>query len=98
MGQTTKLSGRLFKGGHNLRSKFLETILEIVADGDDRMIVWPRGCFGPYAARLAYAIGTDRWKNGEIDGEQQEFLDAIRYTIRGAPYDCPRCDRMTAKD
>ena len=50
------------------------------------------------AYKLAYAIGTDRWKNGEIDGEQQEFLDAIRYTIRGAPYDCPRCDRMTAKD
>ena len=50
------------------------------------------------AARLAYTIGTDRWKNGEIDGEREEFLDAIRHAIKSAPYDCPRCDRMMAKD
>ena len=29
------------------------------------------------ANRLAYAIGTNRWENGEIDGEREEFLDAI---------------------
>ena len=50
------------------------------------------------AARLAYTIGTDRWKNGEIDGEREEFLHAIRHAIKSAPYDCPRCDRMMAKD
>jgi hypothetical protein len=50
------------------------------------------------ANRLAYAIGTNRWQNGEIDGEREEFLDAIRHAIKGAPYDCPRCDRMMAKD
>jgi len=50
------------------------------------------------ANRLAYAIGTNRWQNGEIAGEREEFLDAIRHAIKGAPYDCPRCDRMTAKD
>lgn len=50
------------------------------------------------ANRLAYAIGTNRWNNGEIDGEREEFLNAIRHAIKGAPYDCPRCDRMMAKD
>jgi len=50
------------------------------------------------ANRLAYAIGTNRWENGEIDGEREEFLDAIKHAIKGAPYDCPRCDRMMAKD
>jgi hypothetical protein len=50
------------------------------------------------ANRRAYAIGIDRWQNGEIDGEREEFLDAIRHAIRGAPYVCPRCDRMMAKD
>jgi hypothetical protein len=50
------------------------------------------------ANRLAYAIGTNRWQNGEIEGDRDEFLDAIRHAIKGAPYECPRCDRMTAKD
>jgi len=50
------------------------------------------------ATRLAYTIGTNRWKNGEIDGEREEFLDAIKHAIKGAPYDCPQCDRMMAKD
>jgi hypothetical protein len=50
------------------------------------------------ANRLAFAIGTRRWENGEIDGEREEFLDAIKHAIKGAPYDCPLCDRMTAKD
>jgi hypothetical protein len=50
------------------------------------------------ANRLAYAIGTNRWENGEIDGEREEFLAAIKHAIQGAPYDCPRCDRMMAKD
>ena len=50
------------------------------------------------ANRLAYAIGTNRWENGEIDGDQEEFLGAIKHAIKGAPYDCPRCDRMMAKD
>ena len=50
------------------------------------------------ATRLAYAIGTNRWENGEIDGEREEFLDAIKHVIKGAPYECPRCDRMMAKD
>jgi hypothetical protein len=50
------------------------------------------------ATRLAYAIGTNRWENGEIDAEREEFLDAIKHAIKGAPYDCPRCDRMMAKD
>ncbi len=50
------------------------------------------------ANRLANAMGTTRWEKGEIDGEREEFLDAIKHAIKGAPYDCPRCDRMMAKD
>jgi len=50
------------------------------------------------ANSLAVAIGTNRWESGEIDGEREEFLDAIKHAIKGAPYDCPRCDRMMAKD
>jgi hypothetical protein len=42
------------------------------------------------ANRLAYAIATNRWENGEIDGEREEFLDAVRHVIKSAPYDCPR--------
>jgi hypothetical protein len=50
------------------------------------------------ATRFAYAIGANRWVRGEIDGGREEFLDAIKHAIKGAPYDCPRCDRMMAKD
>jgi hypothetical protein len=50
------------------------------------------------ANRLAYAIGASRWENGEIGGERETFLDAIKHAIKGAPYDCPRCDRMIARD
>jgi hypothetical protein len=50
------------------------------------------------ANRLAYAIGARRWENGEIDGEREKFLDAIKHTIKGAPYDCPLCERMIARD
>jgi hypothetical protein len=50
------------------------------------------------ANMLALAIGTNRWNNGEIDGEREQFLNAIRHVIKGAPYECPRCDRMMAKD
>ena len=50
------------------------------------------------ANRLAYAIGTSRWENGEVEGERDDFLDAIRHAIKSAPYDCPQCDRLMAKD
>jgi hypothetical protein len=50
------------------------------------------------ATRRAYEIGANRWNNGEVAGEREEFLAAIRHAIKGAPYDCPRCDRMIARD
>ncbi|MGA7806917.1 hypothetical protein [Bradyrhizobium sp.] len=50
------------------------------------------------ASRLACVIGTNRWENGEIDGEREEFLAAIKHVIKAAPYECPRCDRMMARD
>lgn len=50
------------------------------------------------ANRLAYAIGTNRWKDGEIDGEREEFMDAIKEAIQYAPYDCPECDRNMGRD
>ena len=50
------------------------------------------------ANKLAYAIGTNRWKAGEIDGTREDFMDAIKEAIEMALYDCPKCDRMMAKD
>lgn len=50
------------------------------------------------ANKLAYAIGTNRWKDGEIDAEREEFMDAIKEAIETAPYGCPECDRMMGKD
>ena len=46
----------------------------------------------------AYAIGTNRWANGEFIGERDEFLAAIKHAIKRAPFECPRCDRMMARD
>jgi hypothetical protein len=50
------------------------------------------------ATTLAYEIGTSRWENGEIDADRDEFLGAIKYAIKTAPYECPRCERLMAKD
>lgn len=50
------------------------------------------------ANRHAYAIGTNRWKAGEVDGTREEFMDAIKEAIDTASDDCPECDRMMAKD
>jgi hypothetical protein len=50
------------------------------------------------ANRTAYAIGTNRWKAGEIDGTRQDFMDAIKEAIDTAPDECAACDRMMSKD
>lgn len=50
------------------------------------------------ANKRAYAIGTNRWKAGEIDATREEFMDAIKEAIETAPDECPECARMTAKD
>jgi hypothetical protein len=50
------------------------------------------------ANKMAFAIGTNRWKTGEIDGTRQDFMDAIKEAIDTAPDECPECDRMMSKD
>jgi hypothetical protein len=61
--------------------------LEIMIDqGDDE------------ANKRAYAIGTNRWKEGLVDGTREEFMDAIKDAIESASYDCPRCEKLMADD
>lgn len=50
------------------------------------------------AASRAYAIGTNLWKSGDVDGTREEFMDAIKGAIEMAPSECPECERMMAKD
>ena len=46
------------------------------------------------ANKRAYAIGTNWWKAGEVDGTREEFMAAIKEAIDMAPDHCPDCDRM----
>jgi hypothetical protein len=48
--------------------------------------------------RRAYAIGTNRWKAGEIDGTREEFMDAIKKARDEADYQCNICADRMARD
>lgn len=50
------------------------------------------------ADRLAYAIGTNMVKAGEVDGTRQEFLDSIKAVIDEAMEECPLCARYRDED
>lgn len=43
------------------------------------------------ANKLAYAIGTSRWKKGDLGCTRKEFLDAIKECIEEGADECPRC-------
>lgn len=47
----------------------------------------------PDAERLAYAMGTNMVKNGEVDGSREEFMDAIKEAISEAGWECPSCEK-----
>ena len=37
-------------------------------------------------------------RTAKLMASAKRFLDAVKHAIKGAPYDCPQCDRMMAKD
>lgn len=43
------------------------------------------------ALRHAYAIGTNRWKAGKIDGTREELMAAIKRVVRESAEECPFC-------
>jgi hypothetical protein len=45
----------------------------------------------PDAERRAYAIGTNKVKNGEVDAKREEFVEAIKSATENAGYECPIC-------
>jgi hypothetical protein len=56
---------------------------------------WHEGIFidlgDPDAGKLAYAIGTKMFKDGEVDGTREEFMAAIKSALETAGDECPIC-------
>ena len=46
---------------------------------------------------LAYAIGTNKVKSGEVDGTREEFMEIIQSTLKSAGGTCPVCDNYKRK-
>ena len=46
---------------------------------------------------LAYAIGTNMVKDGEVDCSREEFMAIIQSTLEGAETSCPRCAERRRK-
>ncbi len=44
--------------------------------------------------RRAYAIGTNRWKNGGLGWTRDELMDAIKDCIEQGADECPRCAEL----
>jgi hypothetical protein len=48
----------------------------------------------PDAVNKAYAIGTNLWKSGEIDGDREEFMESIKNAYEtNAGWECGMCAR-----
>jgi len=52
----------------------------------------------PDAERLAYAIGTNMVKSGEVDATREEFIAAIKSATNDLCDECPVCDHIFSKD
>jgi len=50
------------------------------------------------ALKMAYAIGTNKWKAGEINGTREEFMDAIKAAVDEAGESCYICDKNLDSD
>ena len=50
-------------------------------------------CLDPDAASHAYAIATNKWKEGYVDGEREELMNAVKEVIDESSIDdiCPYC-------
>jgi hypothetical protein len=49
------------------------------------------------ANTLAYAIGTNKVKNGEVDGTRKEFMAIIQSTLESVGGTCTACDNRQRK-
>lgn len=43
---------------------------------------------------LAYALGTNYFKRGEVDGDRSEFMEAIKEASESGSGICPYCQKM----
>lgn len=55
------------------------------------------GAFDDDASKLAYALGTNLWKKGEVPVSREEFMDAIKQVIDQADDECARCADFMAE-
>ena len=44
------------------------------------------------AVKQAYAIGTNMWKNGEVEGDREDFMGAIKSVMDDSAFDCSACE------
>lgn len=42
----------------------------------------------------AYAIGTERWKQGDLECAREEFMEAIKNVVQSSADECPICARL----
>ena len=52
----------------------------------------------PDAETLAYAIGTNKWKSGEIVCDRSDLMDAIKEAITMSAEECPECTKHRYED
>jgi hypothetical protein len=53
----------------------------------------------PDADSRSYAMATNLWKKGDVDGTREEFMDAIKSAFENASHDgCMRCDKLMRED
>ena len=46
------------------------------------------------ATKRAYAMGTNRWKQGDLGCERADFMDAIANAIGWGANECPACGKI----
>jgi hypothetical protein len=49
------------------------------------------------AERKAYAMGTNTWKAGDVAGDREALMSAMKYAIEFSPEDCWRCEKLKAE-
>ena len=55
-------------------------------------------CEDADAERMAYAIGTNMVKAGEVEGDREEFMAAIKSALQDAADECPICAKYRDED
>jgi hypothetical protein len=53
----------------------------------------------PDCERHAYALATIHWKRGQVGGEREELMDAVKRALEYAADDeCPYCAHLADQD